>query len=209
MKRREFVLSEALAAAPASGSKPFPIHVPAGEWRERNFVTKPNIHLIGEGQKSSVLVFNTRANADQSEDLPRATLVVRAPGFRASNLTIANDFDYPGNQPAEVPYDRTGASGAQATALKLDTGSDRAVFDDVAIISWQDTLYTDAGRSYFKGCFISGCVDFIYGRGTALFDRCDILSRTRTGKAFHGFIAAPDTDRLQKFGLIFLDCKLH
>ncbi|MDB5457845.1 MAG: hypothetical protein JWP92_3430, partial [Caulobacter sp.] len=139
-------LGEALAAAPAAASRPFRILVPAGTWRERNTVDKPNIHLIGEGREASVIVFNDSAQTRRQPGAANemATLVVQAPDFHAAHLTIANDFDYPGHMPAEVAYDRTGASGAQATALKLGKGSDRALFEDVAVTGWQDTLFTDA-----------------------------------------------------------------
>ncbi|HWT51823.1 MAG TPA: pectinesterase family protein [Caulobacter sp.] len=199
-------LASALDAAPASSQRPFRILITAGIWREKLTVTKPNVHLIGEGQKASVIVFDDYAGAHKGGEI--ATMVVSAPDFRAQRLTIANDFDYPGHMPPDVPYDRTGASGAQATALKLADGSDRAYFEDVALTGWQDTLFADAGRSLFRDCFVSGCVDFIYGRGVAVFDHCEIRSRTRPGKDFHGFIAAPDTDRRQPYGLVFLDCRL-
>jgi pectinesterase len=203
-------LGEALAAAPISGDKPFRILVPRGTWREQVTVRAPNVHLAGEGRGASVIVFNEYAAGRSRPGGPPeiATMTVLAPGFRAERLTIANDFDYPRNMPAEVDYDRTGASGSQATALKLGEGSDRAYFEDVALTGWQDTLFADAGRSLFRNCFVSGCVDFIYGRGVAVFDRCEIRSRTRPGKDFHGFIAAPDTDRHQLYGLVFLDCRL-
>lgn len=202
-------LTDALAAAPASSATPFRIFIPAGEWREHNTITRANIHLIGESRDSSVLVFNDNAQTKRAEGVPGSTLVVAAPDFRASHLTIANDFDYVANMPAEVAYDRTGASGSQARALHIDAQADRTIFEDVAFTGWQDTLFADAGRSYFSRCFISGCVDFIYGAGIAVFDRCEILSRTRSGKDFHGFIAAPDTDRRQRFGMSFLDCTLN
>lgn len=203
-------LAAALDAAPGDGARPFRILVPAGTWREQVAITKPNVHLIGEGRAASVIVFDEYAAGRNRPGGPAeiATVTVTAPGFRAERLTIANDFDYPGHMPAEVDYDRTGASGAQATALKLGEGSDRAYFEDVALTGWQDTLFADAGRSLFRRCHVSGCVDFIYGAGRAVFDRCEIRARTRPGKAFHGFIAAPDTDRRQRFGLVFLDCRL-
>jgi len=203
-------LTAALDTAPADGVRPFRILVPTGTWREQVAVTKPNIHLVGEGRASSVIVFDEYAAGRSRPGGPAeiATVTIAAPGFRAERLTIANDFDYPRHMPPEVDYDRTGASGAQATALKLGAGSDRACFEDVALTGWQDTLFTDAGRSLFQRCYISGCVDFIYGAGRAVFDHCEIRSRTRPGKDFHGFIAAPDTDRHQRFGLVFLDCRL-
>lgn len=199
-------VAAALAAAPAAGEKAFRILVTAGAWREQLLIDKPNIHLEGEGRASSIIVFNQHAAARRGGEI--ATVTVTAPGFEARRLTIANDFDYPGNMPAEVAYDRTGASGAQALALRLGQGSDKAWLDKVALTGWQDTLYAEAGRSLYTNCFISGCVDFIYGAGVAVFELCEIRSRTRPGKDFHGFIAAPNTHRNQRFGLVFLDCRL-
>lgn len=202
-------LADALDAAPATGERPFRILVTAGTWREKVTVTKPNVWLIGEGRKATTIVYDDYAGSRRPGGPSEiATMVVTAPGFRAERMTIANDFDYPHHMPPEVDYDRTGASGAQATALKLGKGSDKAYFEDVALTGWQDTLFTDAGRSVFRNCYVSGCVDFIYGMGIAVFDRCEIRSRTRPGKDFHGFIAAPDTDRRQPYGLVFLDCRL-
>jgi pectinesterase len=202
-------LSEAIDAAPSGGTKAWRILVPRGEWRERVVVTKPNIHLIGEDRSASRLVSNASRKDRRPGEPATATLLVRASGFEAANMTIANDFDYVGNMPAEVAFDRTGASGAQAQAIMLDTGSDRAVFDRVDITGYQDTLWAEVGRALFRQCLISGCVDFIYGASRSLFDRCTIVSRLRPGKDFNGFIAAPDTDVHQPFGLVFIGCRLE
>jgi pectinesterase len=90
----------------------------------------------------------------------------------------------------------------------LAEGSDRAQFSRVNIVSHQDTLFADAGRSLFVECRVAGSVDFIFGGGTALLDRCEILSRYRPGKERQGYLAAPSTRRQQEFGLTFLDCRL-
>ena len=200
-------LAAALTAAPP-GDTPYRIFIPAGIWREHNRVRRPNVQLIGESRAASILVFDDLANVPHPPGEPASTLVVEAPDFRAAHLTIDNDFDYPHRMPADVAWDRTGASGAQARAVQLMAGADRSVFEDVAMNGWQDTLFTDAGRSYFSGCYVSGAVDFIYGRGIVVFDHCEIRSRTRPGKDFHGFIVAPSTSASQRFGINFLDCRL-
>jgi len=202
-------LAEAVDAAPANGTRPWRIFVPRGEWRERIVVTKPNIHLIGEDRAGSRLVSSASRKDRRPGEAATATLLVRAPGFQATNMTIANDFDYIANMPAEVAFDRTGASGAQAQAIMLDTGSDRTIFDRVDITGYQDTLWAEVGRALFRQCLISGCVDFIYGASRSLFDRCTIVSRRRPGKDFNGFIAAPDTDIHQPYGLVFIGCRLE
>jgi len=199
-------LAAALAAAP-SGEAPYRIFIPAGTWREHNLIRRPNVHLIGES-RAARLVYDDLANVPHPPGEPASTLVIEAPDFRAAHLTIDNDFDYPHHMPADVPHDRTGASGAQARAVHLMAGADRSRFEDVAMNGWQDTLFTDAGRSCFTGCYVSGAVDFIYGRGIVVFDHCEIRSRTRPGKDFHGFIVAPSTSASQRFGINFLDCRL-
>ena len=200
-------LAAALAAAPANAS-PYRIFIAPGIWREHVRITRPNVQLIGESREKSILVFDVLANAPHAPDEPASTLVIEAPDCRARHLTINNDFDYPHHMPADVPHDRTGASGAQARAVHLTANADRSVFEDVAMNGWQDTLFTDAGRAYFSRCYVSGAVDFIYGGGIVIFEHCEIHSRTRPGKDFHGFIVAPSTNVHQRFGINFLDCRL-
>ncbi|WP_116091786.1 pectinesterase family protein [Sphingomonas crusticola] len=200
-------LAAALAAAPA-GDKPYRILVTRGLFRERNIVTRPNILLFGEGRDDSILITNASRRDRKPGEKATSTIIVQAPGFQAFNLSISNDFDYVANMPAEAPDDPTGVTGAQATAIMLDTGSNRAYFENVRIDGYQDTLWTEEGLALFRNCRISGCTDFIYGGGRVLFERCEIVSRLRPGKPFQGFITAPSTDIDQPYGLVFDRCRL-
>ena len=93
------------------------------------------------------------------------------------------------------------SSDWQALALRCD--ADRAIFDNVRFLGYQDTLFVwSSSRQYFRQSFISGDVDFIFGNATAVFDRCKIESTDR------GYITAADTMRTTANGLIFLDCEL-
>jgi pectinesterase len=209
--RRFGTVAEAVAAAP--GNKPFRILVTAGVWRERIVVAKSNVHLVGEGADKTMIVFNTFAGEKGPDGQPLGTfgtptVIVGAPDFSAKHLTIANDFDYVAHLPKPTADDKTGASGSQAVALAVQDAADRAFFEDCRLSGWQDTLYTNAGRSLFRKCKIDGCVDFIFGMGRVVFDACEILSRIRPGQDFNGFIAAPNTNRYQPYGMVFLDCRL-
>lgn len=109
-------LGEAIAAAPAAGDAPFRIFVGAGRWREKLTVDKPNIHLIGADREASVITHDTaagmrRADGEQWGTWGCATLIVRAPGFRAENLTIENAFDYVADL-AQPQFERIGSNGA-------------------------------------------------------------------------------------------------
>jgi len=90
----------------------------------------------------------------------------------------------------------------------LDAGADRSLFDDVDLVSHQDTLFVDSGRSLFRRCRIAGSVDFIFGGGNALFERCTLHSRFRPGKERQGYVAVPSTPRTQAHGLTFMGCRL-
>lgn len=66
-----------------------------------------------------------------------------------------------------APAPAGGAVGAQAVALRI-TG-DRGAFYSCKFYGAQDTLYDQAGRHYFKNCFIQGSIDFIFGDGQSLY----------------------------------------
>lgn len=206
-------IAAALAAAPARSPKPHRIRIDDGVWREKLVVDKPNIHLLGRGRERSSIRFDAAAGQLDPQGRPWGTwgcasVRVRAPGFFASGLGFLNGFDYLGHL-REPQLETIGSNGAQAVALMLDHGSDMARIHDCSIVGHQDTLFADAGRSFFEGCEISGSVDFIFGAGQALFERCNLLSRFRPGKERQGYIAAPSTLSSSAYGLVFHRCRLN
>ncbi len=208
-------VSEALDAAPAARAEPWKILIREGIYREKLELSKANIHLEGEGPYRSRIVFDAfagqiRPNYQQLWTTPgSATLTVRAPGCAFSNLTIANDYDYLTND-VKPETDLTRTNDPQAVALFLTAGSDALRATNVYFEGFQDTLFVDAGRSYFDRCSVSGNVDFIFGAGQALFERCTIVSRPRKKKNIYpiGYISAPSTSLSTPYGLIFLRCDL-
>ena len=205
-ERTYHTVAGALAAAPDSSPVPFVILIRNGTYREKLGVDKPNITLRGQSRDGVVLTF------DATADTPRPsggtygtsgsyTLRVTAPDFRAEHLTIANAFDFRANA-ARAGGDPAKVRNTQAVALHLDRGSDRAAIVDCVLSGWQDTVFANAGRSYFRECIILGQVDFVFGAGTALFDDCDIVSRGP------GYIAAPSTPPLQRYGFVFVGSRL-
>jgi pectinesterase len=199
-------IGAALVAAPDSSSAPHVIFVRNGRYHEKLTVDKANITLRGESRDSVVLSFDATADTPDPDGGTYGTrgsftLRIAAPDFRAEHLTIENAFDFRGNQ-ARAANDPLKVKNTQAVALHLDRGSDRAEFVDCVVAGWQDTLFANAGRAYFKQCIILGNVDFIFGAGVAVFDDCDIVSRGG------GYIAAPSTPPLQRYGLVFTGSRL-
>jgi pectinesterase len=124
-----------------------------------------------------------------------STVIVSTRQFQAMNLTIANDFAEPADQ-----------SSVQAPAMTIQ--ADQLVFQNVRFLGNQDTLQvkssnvTTVARSYFKSCYVEGDVDFIFGRGTAVFDGCTIkyLTARKTGST----IFAPSTESSHSFGTLVI-----
>ncbi|HYR08056.1 MAG TPA: pectinesterase family protein, partial [Longimicrobium sp.] len=206
-------IGAALAAAPADGARAFVISIRDGRYREKLSIQKPNIHLVGESRDGTVLTYDAAAGHLSPGGWPYGTrgswtLHVAAPGFRLERMTVENGFDFMANA-AKPDSDSTKLRGTQAVAVMLDEGSDRAVFRDCRLSGHQDTLFPNAGRSYFQRCEILGSVDFIFGAGRAVFDDCDIVSRDRGSPQNNGYVTAPSTPISQLYGFVFVGGRLR
>jgi polygalacturonase len=183
------------------------LSVSPGTYREVITVDKPNITIRSANPDASrTVVVDDRSAGQNGGTLHSATVNVTGDSFFAENITFENDFN---RTHPQLP------AGSQALAL-LVTG-DRAVFHNVRLLGNQDTVYAGskncspdgqnciAARQYFSDCYIAGNVDFIFGDGKAVFDRCEIHSTPHNG----GYITAqakhyPDEDS----GYVLDNCKL-
>ena len=126
-----------------------------------------------------------------------ATVSVLAANFQARNLTFKNSY-----------VEGTVASSNQS-AVALAVRGDKAIFENVSIIGNQDTLFvgatngTNVMRAYFKGSFIQGDTDFIFGNGTAVFHGSTIQSTgARVGAGGTGYVFAPSTQPGNAYGFL-------
>jgi polygalacturonase len=205
-------LGAALTALPPNGVGRVSILLKNGRYREKLTIDRPYVSLIGESRDGAVLTYDAVADTPSPGGGTYGTrgsftLRIVAPDFRAENLTIENSFDYMANV-AKPDSDKTKLKNIQGVALMLDLGSDRATFTNVKILGHQDTLFPNAGRSYFYKSEIRGNVDFIFGAGQAVFDDCDIVSLDRNSKTTNGYVTAASTDVDQPFGFLFMDSRL-
>ncbi|MEU5321842.1 pectinesterase family protein [Streptomyces sp. NPDC021056] len=134
-----------------------------------------------------------------------ATTLVRPDGFTARWITFANDW---------LRADHPGVSGTQAVAIKVL--GDRSAFHHCRFLGHQDTLYADStalavfARQYFSHCYVEGDVDFVFGRGTAVFEQCHFRTLTRTDltSAPYGFVFAPSTAGANPLGYLVTKCRI-
>lgn len=129
--------------------------------------------------------------------LRSATFMVLASKFQARNLTFKNSY-------VEGTY-----ANSNQSAVALALRGDQAILENVSVIGNQDTLYigatnrTNVIRAYFKGSFIQGDTDFIFGPGATVFDGCTIqYTATRVGANGSGIIFAPSTDPGSPYGFL-------
>ncbi|KAF2535491.1 hypothetical protein F2Q68_00019880 [Brassica cretica] len=94
--------------------------------------------------------------------------------------------------------------------------ADKAWFYGCSFISVQDTLADFVGRHYFKNCYIEGAIDFIWGGGQSIYDKCVIYVKGMTrnemvegGAMLPGFITAQGRQSEQDTsGFVFKYCAI-
>lgn len=168
------------------------IYIKKGIYKEKIVIaeSKQNVQLIGED--GAVLTYDDYAQkpnvfGERKGTSGSGSIYIFGPDFLAENITFEN------------------TSGPVGQAVACHVAGDRAVFRRCRFLGFQDTLYTfgENTREYYEDCYIEGTVDFIFGKATAVFNRCELRSK-RTG----GFLTAPATPQGSNYGYVFYDCKL-
>uniref|UniRef100_J3L265 Pectinesterase n=1 Tax=Oryza brachyantha TaxID=4533 RepID=J3L265_ORYBR len=151
---------------------------------EKVVVDKPYVTLTGTSASSTVITWNESWVSDESP-----TVSVLASDFVAKRLTFQNTF------------------GDTAPAVAVRVAGDRAAFYGCRFVSFQDTLLDESGRHYYRGCYVQGATDFIFGNGRALFDKCHLHSTSPPG-AGGAFTAQQRSSESEETGYSFVGCKL-
>lgn len=171
---------------------PTRIYIKEGIYKEKIVIaeSKQNVQLIGED--GTVITYDDYAQkpnifGEEKGTSGSGSIYIFGPDFMAENMTFEN------------------SSGPVGQAVACHVAGDRAVFRRCRFLGFQDTLYTfgENTREYYEDCYIEGTVDFIFGKATAVFNRCELRSK-RTG----GFLTAPATPQGSNYGYVFYDCKL-
>lgn len=181
------------------GKKRVIIYIRTGMYHEKLVIPswKRAISLIGD---STGIVTITNADysgkavpggkdafgKDEFSTYTSYTVLVQGNDITLENLTIEN----------------TSGKVGQAVALHIE--GDRSLIKNCRILGNQDTLYSakEGSRQYYLNCYIEGTTDFIFGEATCVFQNCTIKSLGNS------YITAASTRPGQKFGFVFMDCKL-
>ncbi|MCG0155794.1 pectinesterase family protein [Phocaeicola vulgatus] len=181
-------LQEAIESARAFMDYTVTIYVKNGVYKEKVIVPSwvENIDIIGEDRDKTIITYDDHANINKMGTFRTYTVKVEGSDITFKNLTIENNAAQLGQ------------------AVALHTEGDRLKFINCRILGNQDTIYTGAKftRLYFKGCYIDGTTDFIFGPSTALFEDCIIHSKRNS------YVTAASTPKEAKYGYVFKHCKL-
>lgn len=171
---------------------PTRILVKKGVYKEKLIVpnTKDGVQLYGED--GAVITYDDYASkqnvfGENKGTSGSSSVYIFGPNFLAENITFEN------------------TSGPVGQAVACQIGADRVVFRRCRFLGFQDTLYTfgENTREYFEDCYIEGTVDFIFGKATTVFNRCELRSNL-TG----GYLTAPATPQGKPYGYVFFDCRM-
>ena len=206
-------IAAAIGSLPVNGAERAVVYIHDGRYREKLTIDRPRLTLVGQSRDGAVITFGAIADTPSPGGGTYGTrgsftLRIVAPDFRAEHLTIENSFDYLANM-RKAAEDTSKRKNAQGVALAIDGDADRSAFEDVSIVGHQDTLFPNAGRSWFHHSIVAGSVDFIFGAGRALFEDCDIISRDRGSPTNNGYITAPSTPSSQPIGFLFMRSRLR
>ncbi|KAL8486192.1 hypothetical protein ACS0TY_023042 [Phlomoides rotata] len=154
-------INDAVASLPQKSNDSIVIYVKAGLYEENVEMPKNvnNVMLVGDGPLKTRIT-GKKCFAKGVKTFFTATFGVNGEDFFAKDIAFENT---------------AGALGHQAVALRVS--ADKAVFYNVHIDGYQDTLYVHKFRQYFRDCSISGTIDFIFGDSLSIFQNCKFIVR--------------------------------
>jgi len=193
------------------------IRLEAGEYRVKSVIFTQGLTLIGAGADHTRILWDDYAKKPDERGVELNTfrtwtLAVCADGVTMRDLSVVNDSLHPEVKGQEVA---------------LSVYGDNFTMERCRLTSTQDTLFlgplpddliarydgflpdylrrAKPCRQRFTDCLIEGTVDFIFGCGEAVFDRCEI--RSLADARGTGYAAAPAHALEQQEGFLFQSCR--
>jgi pectinesterase len=186
-------IQDAVTACRDYSERDYMIFVKKGVYEEKLVIPswKQRITIIGESVDSTIVTYGDYAAKLDSGGKKLGTFKTHTCLVSGTDITLEN-----------ITFINSAGQVGQAVAVHVE--GDRCVFRNCRIIGNQDTLLGagERSRQYFVKCYIEGTTDFIFGPSTAVFDRCTIMSKKDS------YITAASTVASQKYGFVFLQCKL-
>ncbi|XP_077234664.1 putative pectinesterase/pectinesterase inhibitor 45 [Tasmannia lanceolata] len=183
-------ISDALGMMPENYKGRYVIYVKAGIYNEAVIVEKKmtNVTMYGDGARKTI-VTNNNNFVDGTSTFQTATFAAIGDGFIAKDMAFRNT---------------AGTIKHQAVALRVQ--SDRSIFLNCRIEGYQDTLYVQTHRQFYRSCVIAGTIDFIFGDAAAVFQSCTMVVRKPLDNQQNIVTAQGRIDRHETTGIVLHNC---
>ncbi|KAK3127898.1 hypothetical protein QOZ80_7AG0579860 [Eleusine coracana subsp. coracana] len=164
------------------------IHVKPGSYWEKVTIPARKRYILLEGAGSAVtdVSFDAHAHAgiDHIMRRRRRNVSSNSPTFRSATFTVLADNFVARHIAFKNSYNAAGGERRKAgdhQAVAALVGGDKNAFYGCAFHGFQDTLCDYQNRHYFRRCVVTGGVDFIFGYGQSIYDRCTVVSTMPPG----------------------------
>ncbi|KFK37472.1 hypothetical protein AALP_AA4G261200 [Arabis alpina] len=188
-------VQQAVNACPDKNPGRCIIHIKAGIYREQVIIPKKknNIFLFGDGARKTVISYNRSVKLSPGTTTSLSgTVQVESEGFMAKWIGFKNT---------------AGPMGHQAVAIRVN--GDRAVLFNCRFDGYQDTLYVNNGRQFYRNCVVSGTVDFIFGKSATVIQNSLIVVRKGNQGQFNTITADGNEKGLaMKIGIVIQNCRI-
>ncbi|XP_057806587.1 putative pectinesterase/pectinesterase inhibitor 45 [Salvia miltiorrhiza] len=185
-------INAALKAMPKKFKGRYVIYVKEGVYDETVVVAKDmvNVTMYGDGSQKSIIT-GAKNFVDGLPTFQTASFVAIGAGFMAQSLGFRN---------------MAGPEKHQAVALRVQ--SDRSIFVNCRMEGYKSTLYTQTHRQFYRSCYITGTVDFIFGDAAAVFQNCMIYVRRPAENQQNVVTAQGRAEKRETTGIVLQNCKI-
>ncbi|KVI12477.1 pectinesterase-like [Cynara cardunculus var. scolymus] len=180
------------------GKQRYIIYVKAGEYNEQVVIQRhqENVYIFGDGD-GTIVTCDKSAVKHKLETPYTATfdrfIAAEGKGFMAKSMTFRNT---------------AGPEGEQAVALRVQ--SEGAVIYLCKIEGYLDTLLCQNYRQFYRECVITGTIDFIFGEGSAVIQKSEIVVRKPKASQNNLVIVADGNEKpYQIGGLVLHNCTVR
>ncbi|XP_057544414.1 pectinesterase-like [Amaranthus tricolor] len=185
-------INDCLNSLPQNRTKRINIFVKEGIYNEYVTITKKmvNITMFGDGSQKT-MISGSKNFVDGVRTFETATFAVLGEGFVGIALGFRNT---------------AGPEKHQAVALRVQ--ADRSIFLNCRMEAYQDTLYAQTHRQFYRGCYITGTIDFIFGDAAAIFQSCLLMVRKPMENQQNIVTAQGRADKHENTGIVLHNCRI-
>ncbi|ONK75331.1 uncharacterized protein A4U43_C03F15730 [Asparagus officinalis] len=183
-------ISEAVESIPGSAKGSYVIYVKSGIYRENITISRPYVILVGDGASKTIV--RSKLNNDDGYNIRNsAAVAIAADNFIGKFISFENT---------------SGPQKHQAVALM--SNGDKCAFYQCSFKGYQDTLYINQGRQFFRECKIYGTIDFIFGDAAAVIQNSSIILQKPIPGQQNVITAQGREDKTKKTGIVIHNCNI-